>query len=108
MTTKRKNTSHQQSGANNPSHTRFEDRFVAYVDVLGFRDIVKRMHKEPALFDMTRYTLDFINKQVGNLKDYREKKRSGARSVLPPSQLQMSAFSDCYVVSDTATAWRVV
>src|SRR5439155_21361427 len=85
----------------------FENRYVAFVDILGFRDLIRRMPREPELFDIARSTLDQIDHQVRSFRDYRRQKRTGARSVLSRPDLQMSAFSDCYVVSGTA-AWRVV
>jgi hypothetical protein len=88
--------------------SQFEDRYVTFVDILGFREIVRRMHQEPALFDTIRGMLDSIDEQAQDFNQYRRQKRRGARAVLPPVQLQMSAFSDCYVVSDTTSAWRVV
>jgi hypothetical protein len=86
----------------------FEDRYVAFVDILGFSNLVNRMRKEPALFKLIRGTLDSIDEQAQQFEEYRRQKRTGARSVLPPVQLEMTAFSDCYVVSDTTSAWRVV
>ncbi len=38
-------------------HGSFEDRFVAFVDILGFRDIVSRMQKEHGLFSTVRDAL---------------------------------------------------
>ena len=83
----------------------FENRYVAFVDILGFRDLIRRMPREPELFDIARSTLDQIDHQVRSFRDYRRQKRTGARSVLSRPDLQMSAFSDCYVGT---AAWRVV
>src|SRR5262245_21392552 len=94
--------------------TRFEDRYVAFVDILGFRDIIKSMEREPKLFATIDNALKVISNQVKVSHDYKRSRetkrhvRGGAISFLPRISLQMSAFSDCYVISEETSAWRVV
>ena len=88
----------------------FEDRFLAFVDILGFRHLVKRMKTEPDLLPTVRNALKGIDNQVGYFKQYYEErqKRPGKDSL---SDLSMVAFSDCYVISMAYKrhgAWRVL
>ena len=101
---------------NKKRRTSFEDRFVAFVDILGFRDIVARMQSEPALFSMVRDALKTIDKQARQFRDYRAALMqsheaiiaSGKAPLTRPSHLNMTAFSDCYVISETFPAWHVL
>jgi hypothetical protein len=95
---------------------RFDNRVVAFVDILGFREIVQRMAQQPELFRSIRDILRLIQRQVRQLEKARllEQKRELnwpkkiARLPLasPP---EMSAFSDCYVISESAeSGWQVL
>ncbi len=53
-------------------HGSFEDRFVAFVDILGFRDIVSRMQKEHGLFSTVRDAL----KTSGHPQERKRKRKS--------------------------------
>lgn len=94
----------------------FEDRFVAFVDILGFRDIVARMHREHRLFSAVRDALKTIDNQSRQFRNYRVARKQSHRNILasgklplsPPTELQMTAFSDCYVISETRPAWHVL
>jgi hypothetical protein len=94
----------------------FEDRFVAFVDILGFRDIVARMETEPGLFSTVRDALKTIDKQAREFRDYRAARKqsheallaSGKVPLTSPPHLHMTAFSDCYVISETFPAWHVL
>jgi hypothetical protein len=83
------------------SKTRFEQRYVAFVDILGFSDIVKRMDAEEHLFTTIRDALWKLSSQSRGFTEYRRKKKSDIR---------MAAFSDCYVLSEASSfkAWRVL
>jgi len=97
-------------------HGSFEDRYVAFVDILGFRNIVARMEREQGLFSTVRDALKTIDEQAREFRNYRVARKkshealiaSGQVPLTPPPQLQMTAFSDCYVISETAPAWRVL
>lgn len=97
-------------------HGSFEERYVAFVDILGFRDIVKRMQADHRLFLTVRDALKAIDMQAREFRDYRVAKKQShqeliARGKVPlsdPPQLQMTSFSDCYVISETSPAWHVV
>jgi hypothetical protein len=89
----------------------FKERFVAFVDILGFRDIVRRMQSEHALFVTARDALKTIEEQSKRIEEYRllcNRPRTGHRaSFLSPTDLEMTAFSDCYLISDTS-AWQLL
>lgn len=94
----------------------FDDRFVAFVDILGFRGIVSRMRGERKLFLTVRDALKIINAQSRQFRDYRVARKQSHERFLangetpssPPTQLQMTSFSDCYVISETSPAGHVL
>ncbi|HEX3855934.1 MAG TPA: hypothetical protein VHY30_01400 [Verrucomicrobiae bacterium] len=82
----------QISCANNSAT--LEDRFVAFIDILGFRDLVQRMTSgELELFKTVKTALESILENE-------------ARNYDPYTRIshtrQMTAFSDCIVISDLA------
>lgn len=89
---------------------------MAFVDILGFRDIVARMQEERELFSTVRDALKTIDKQARKFRDYRVARKqshqellaSGKAPLTSPPHLQMTAFSDCYVISETSPAWHVL
>ncbi len=89
---------------------------MAFVDILGFRDIVVRMKSEPGLFSTVRDALKTIDKQAREFRNYRAARKQSYAAVLAsgklpltsPSHLYMTAFSDCYVISETFPAWHVL
>src|SRR5260370_40779494 len=91
------------------SKSLFKNRFVAFVDILGFQDIVQRMATTPELFETVRDALTTIRDQSNAFGKYRAEKRDlskkraarGKKSSLP-TVIAMTAFSDCYVVSECA------
>jgi hypothetical protein len=94
----------------------FEERFLAFVDILGFRSIVSRMQEDAGLFSTVRDSLKTIDKQARDFRDYRVARKQSHQSLLAkgkvpltsPPHLQMTAFSDCYVISETSPAWHVL
>jgi hypothetical protein len=98
------------------SKRRFQQRFIAFVDILGFRDIVGRMPKEDRLFTTVRDALRVLDGQSKSFQRYRRKRRTsrakaekkGIVSIVGDSNLQMTAFSDCYVLSEVSPAWHVL
>jgi hypothetical protein len=89
---------------------------VAFVDILGFRDIVARMQKEKELFSTVRDALKTIDKQAREFRDYRVERKQSHEAILArgkapltdPPHLQMTAFSNRYVISETFPAWHVL
>jgi hypothetical protein len=96
------------------SKSRFEKRFIAFVDILGFANIVERMPKEDHLFANVRDALKYVVRQEREVRLYRREKREKTKekvrqaSLVPKTSLQMTAFSDCYVLSEVFPAWHVV
>lgn len=99
------------------SNAKFQQRFIAYVDILGFTNIVNRMSEEKHLFITIRDLLKSLDRQSQRFREYRrqlknKRKRivqSGSAPLLPNiTDLQMTAFSDCYVISEIAPAWHVL
>jgi hypothetical protein len=99
------------------AHRRFERRFVAFVDVLGFRGIVNRMDADEQLFVTIRDALKELQKQSLAFRDYQqslrgERRRVKKKGAVPlfntKSRLEMTAFSDCYVLSEVFPAWHVL
>lgn len=85
----------------------FQQRFIAFVDILGFSGIVERMPHEEQLFKIVRDALKGLNRQERNVQKYRRKNREqreatlrkGIAPLFMHTSLQMTAFSDCYVLS---------
>ena len=96
--------------------TGFEQRFVGFVDILGFRSIVARMLDDPQVFRTIRDALKTVARQATYFRKYRTdfnaarraRMRRGGVSFVGDMKLQMTAFSDCYIVSDTRPAWHVL
>jgi len=94
------------------STTSFEDRFVAFVDILGFSSIVKHAATDGDTFETLRDALENIDGQVKRLEEYRLWCASldpAARFLSAPTPIEMTAFSDCYLISGKASdgAWAV-
>jgi hypothetical protein len=95
---------------------RFQNRFIAFVDILGFRGIVERMSGDEKLFETIRDALQGLDRQSRDFRKYRHKERDKVRAILESgsvplianSDLQMTAFSDCYVISEVSPAWHVL
>lgn len=98
------------------SKQRFQQRFIAFVDILGFSALVERMSKEDRLFTTVRDILKGLDRQSRGFQQYRRKHREkrketlrkGVIPLVAETNLQMTAFSDCYVLSEVAPAWHVV
>lgn len=94
----------------------FQRRFIAFVDILGFSDIVARMPAEDRLFNTVRDALKDLDRQSREFqryrREYRNKReatlRKGAAPLGGNTNLQMTAFSDCYVLSEISPAWHVL
>jgi hypothetical protein len=93
----------------------FTNRFVAFVDILGFQEIVQRMETTPELFDTVRHALRTIRDQSNAFGEYRAEKREVSKKRAArgkessrPTDIAMTAFSDCYVVSESEDVWRVL
>jgi hypothetical protein len=72
-----------------------EDRFVAFIDILGFQDLVRRMidEREWVLFETIKASLESILKDENRIYD--------PDFQIPGSRTrQMTSFSDCVVISD--------
>lgn len=80
--------------ASPPADGSFERRVVAFVDILGFRSLLRRMGNEPSLFDTLRDALETV-------ADHRTAAAQAAvfDSSYLHNGLEMSAFSDCYAIS---------
>jgi hypothetical protein len=96
--------------------TRFQQRFIAFVDILGFSSIVDRMSREDRLFTAVRDALKSLDRQAREIQQYRRERREkrattlrkGRVPLVRESNLQMTAFSDCYVLSEVSPAWHVL
>ena len=83
----------------------FTKRFVAFVDILGFKSIVDRMTDDPAVFRTVRDALKTAARQASRFEKYRSKFNTDRRalkavSLVSDMRLEMTAFSDSFVVSD--------
>jgi hypothetical protein len=91
---------------------RLQQRFIAFVDILGFRALVERMPGEDGLFAAVRDALSDVHRQSLQFGDYRRnrkaKVREGAVPLTRNTDLRMTAFSDCYVLSEISPAWHVL
>ena len=61
---------------------RFDKRFLAFVDILGFRSIVARMANEPELFATVRDALKTVDKQAQTFQKYRASTNAKRRALL--------------------------
>jgi hypothetical protein len=113
----REKVGHATTGASEiMTRENFGERFVAFVDVLGFTDIISRMSRQKELFNTVRDALKAIDRQAREFQQYRQNHRKKHEKMLrdnkvpltPPTDLQMTAFSDCYVLSEIAPAWHVI
>jgi hypothetical protein len=95
----------------------FPTRYLAFVDVLGFRNVIQRMTADRELFTTVRDALKSLQKQADQFRKYNRQVASKgrvfkeARSAplpIPKGDLQMTAFSDSYVLSETFPAWHVL
>jgi hypothetical protein len=99
------------------SKHRFEQRCIAFVDILGFRNIVERMSREDRLFTTVRDALKGLDRQSRDFQHYRRERRKKREETVRQgrvpldvshSNLQMTAFSDCYVLSEVSPTWHVL
>ncbi len=94
----------------------FHRRYIAFVDILGFQNIVKPMETDSELYDTVRDALKMLATQASEFRKYRrsiqdkrkETESRGKVSLDLGSNLQMTAFSDCYVLSEPDHAWQVL
>jgi hypothetical protein len=70
-----------------------QPRTVAFVDVLGFREITKRLSTDQGLFREMRDSLSMLREEVDSVYQLRD-------FGLASGQLEMTTFSDCWVISD--------
>ncbi len=76
---------------------------VALVDILGFSEIVEQARTNDQLFEFVRNILSTIEVQARRLEDYRRLCNplpSRRVSSLSRTDIRMTAFSDCYLISD--------
>jgi len=67
------------------------------------------MQRDERRFKSVRDALKDLDAQSRNFRAYRRRKRNKTvASLAPKTNLQMTAFSDCYVLSETSPAWHVV
>jgi hypothetical protein len=74
------------------------------------------MARDGGLFTTVRDALKDLDRQARLVQRYRRERREkrkdtlrkGKVSLVPDSNLQMTAFSDCYVLSEVFPAWHVV
>ena len=89
----------------------YQDRFIAFVDVLGFRDLLKAMDEDVAIFDTVRGSLYSVMGEELRVRWGDEGKDEfkltyamlDAEQEATPSEktgAQMTAFSDCFLVSE--------
>jgi hypothetical protein len=98
------------------SKNRFQQRYIAFVDILGFSGLVQRMSSEDRLFTIVRDVLKGLDRQSRDFQQYRRERREkrdatlrrGRVPLVGESSLQMTAFSDCYVLSEVSPAWHVL
>jgi hypothetical protein len=74
----------------------FDTRYVAFVDILGFRNIVRRMQKESELFATVRDALKNIRKQAQKFREYRLATR--AAIISPPPFSVAPAYRQLFLL----------
>ncbi|WP_229275774.1 hypothetical protein [Burkholderia pseudomallei] len=81
--------------ADSPRHAEYEERVVAFVDVLGFKEIIKRSATEPELVRKVHHALDVRN------NDWATVFAADVGLDMPASDFQdrLHSFSDFVVVS---------
>lgn len=79
---------------------KLEDRFVAFIDILGFRNLLKGMAKgRSELFDVIKNSLESVLAEEKELYD-----RTSVRRLFSPTR-EMTCFSDHVVISDVPDQW---
>ena len=97
-------------------HSKFQNRCIAFVDILGFSDIVERMSTDDRLFktiqgelhNLDKLSLYFQKYRKENIQKAKVLEQRGFLSLTSPSDLQMTAFSDSYVISELMPGWHVL
>lgn len=77
---------------------RLEKRVVAFVDILGFREIMRHAEVDNDTFQTLRTVLQFVQDYRGKPWELNEAHDAPVSSETDRSQ--MTAFSDCYLISD--------
>jgi len=83
--------------SNEAIHSPFQDRVVAFIDILGFRDLLKRMTAtDPGLFSLIKNALESM------LRDEQRAYEPLRQSMMASHSLETTSFSDCTVISEGA------
>lgn len=69
----------------------YQPRVIAFIDILGFKDLVRRIPSEPRLVAEILEALQFIHQ----IEDFAMRGRGG-----DAEGTEMTAFSDCWVLSN--------
>lgn len=71
---------------------RYAERAFAFLDILGFKDVMRELDGKPDLFEKVKVALEYaLRVETVNIKE-----------IVPgyrPSKLEVIAFSDCIVIS---------
>ena len=66
------------------------------------------MANDKRLYETIRDALKTIDRQARTFQRYNEERAGNISLVSPQSDFQMTAFSDCYLLSETRPAWHVL
>ena len=94
-----------------PAGDGYQDRFIAFVDILGFRDLLTDMDRSPEIFGTVRRSLysvagEELRVRWGDEENDEFKltyEMLDSEHEASPSEktgTQMTAFSDCYLISE--------
>lgn len=108
-----KSTNSQTGGIGHPPPsppTEYQDRFVVFLDVLGWRDLIKRSEKDQTLIPKMGGTLNllkFISQQAEEFEVWFSKamEAQGRVAERRPDDIQFSQLSDSIVISTVADGW---
>lgn len=78
--------------------TAYEDRYVAFIDILGFKDLIDRLEKNPE-------TLGHLAEVLAGTGEISRVKKSFRDNGIDENALRVSSFSDNIVISAPYDAW---
>jgi hypothetical protein len=84
----------------------YEERIVAFLDILGWRDLIEKSNLDPSLISKMGSALNYlrmVHELPPSIEDWVREKTEAAGKTFDPQEgrLQFAQFSDCIVISGT-------
>jgi hypothetical protein len=88
--------------------TQYENRLVAFLDILGWRELIAASEKDPGLIPKLGVALLHLNVPADMQRWFEAQSRLRGETFESPEDMQISQFSDCIVISVAATSAGVM